>query len=196
MHPRRDLRESFADVIRSRQAQLADRLEDINAEEALKELWPLAQNYLSSQVFQRVDQAEKTRDDASLRLPAGEAGLWSELSFRLRRPQGILTGTIDKLLISLIAGGGFEIEIIDFKTNRIGITNANQDPAVRVEENISAATGAQTPLSEDSAPATRLDSGAGKRTRHQRSQFESSAQQFVLNFSETVSGGRKISRCK
>ena len=100
--PEERLKESFADVIRSRQAQLADRLEDINAEEALKELWPLAQNYLSSQVFQRVDQAEKTHGDAPPRLPAGEAGLWSELSFRLRRPQGILTGTIDKLLISPI----------------------------------------------------------------------------------------------
>lgn len=184
--PEERLRQSFADVIRSRQAQLADRLEDINSGEALKELWPLAQNYLSSQVFQRVDRAEKTRDNA-LRLPAGEAGLWSELSFRIRRPQGILTGTIDKLLISPTAGDGFEIEIIDFKTNRIGTTNANSDLTARSEESASAATSSQTALSQMSAPPTRLDAAAGKRTRRPRSQFESGAQQFVLNFNETVS---------
>jgi hypothetical protein len=47
--------------------------------------------------------------------PIGEAGLWSEVSFRLRRPLGILFGIIDKLLIT----SSSEIEIIDFKTNRI-----------------------------------------------------------------------------
>jgi hypothetical protein len=46
-------------------------------------------------------------------------GLWSELRFRLRRHLGILTGTIDKLLITPAAGGdGVDVEIIDFKTNR------------------------------------------------------------------------------
>src|SRR5262249_60593314 len=51
--------------------------------------------------------------------PHTEAGLWSELRFRLRRPLGILTGTIDKLLITPAANGdGIDAEIIDFKTNR------------------------------------------------------------------------------
>ena len=40
--------------------------------------------------------------------------MWSEVSFRLRRPLGILYGIVDKLLI---APPG--IEIVDFKTNRI-----------------------------------------------------------------------------
>ena len=41
------------------------------------------------------------------------------MRFRLRRPLGILTGTIDKLLITPSANGeGFDVEIIDFKTNR------------------------------------------------------------------------------
>jgi len=45
--------------------------------------------------------------------------LWSELRFRLRRSAGILRGTIDKLLITPAASGdGFDVEIIDFKTNR------------------------------------------------------------------------------
>ena len=41
------------------------------------------------------------------------------MRFRLRRPAGILTGTIDKLLITPSVGSeGFDVEVIDFKTNR------------------------------------------------------------------------------
>jgi hypothetical protein len=46
-------------------------------------------------------------------------GVFSEQRFRLRRPLGILTGTIDKLLVSPAKDGeGVCVEIIDFKTNR------------------------------------------------------------------------------
>src|SRR3989442_14304387 len=64
------------------------------------------------------------------------SGLWSELRFRVRRPLGILTGTIDKLLIIPAKNGdGFEVEIIDFKTNRFrsqarGEINRSQSVAV------------------------------------------------------------------
>ena len=109
------LRRSFEEVVRLRQAQLADRLVEINFDAAIKDLLPLAKNYLASDVFKRVEAAPKKID--SLR-PAGETGLWSELSFRLRRPLGILYGVIDKLLID-----GSVIEIVDFKTNRITPTN-------------------------------------------------------------------------
>ena len=105
------LRESFEEVLRLRQAQLADRLVEINFDAAIKDLLPLAKNYLASDVFRRVEAAPKV---ASSIQPTGETGLWSEISFRLRRPLGILYGVIDKLLITP-AG----IEIIDFKTNRI-----------------------------------------------------------------------------
>src|SRR6266536_1849925 len=133
--PEELLRLSFADVVRLRQAELADRLTEINGDEAIAELLPLAQNYLSSAVFERVEQARAALSVSSA--PAGahfagdgnnkslpgirvEAGLWSELSFRLRRPLGILSGAIDKLLITPVAGGkGFRVEIIDFKTNRL-----------------------------------------------------------------------------
>ena len=115
-------------MVRSRQAELADRLLDIDAEEALKELLPFAQNYLSSDVFQRIESARKVgRRSARQVFPAAGPGLWSELTFRLRRPLGILTGTIDKLLISPSHNGkGFDIEIIDFKTNRIRDSHSNQ----------------------------------------------------------------------
>jgi hypothetical protein len=97
----------------------------------VQDLLPLAQNYLKSEVFQRVKQAQKVAptlagDSAeevhrlkSVPLPKSSPGLWSELRFRLRRPLGILTGTIDKLLIQPAPDGdGVDVEIIDFKTNR------------------------------------------------------------------------------
>ncbi|HZI86042.1 MAG TPA: 3'-5' exonuclease, partial [Pyrinomonadaceae bacterium] len=114
------LRRSIDDIVGSRQAELADRLLDINFEEALKELLPFAQNYLSSDVFQRIEKAREAAGGMQSGMPGAGPGIWSEQSFRLRRPHGILTGTIDKLLISPSATGtGFDIEIIDFKTNRI-----------------------------------------------------------------------------
>jgi ATP-dependent helicase/nuclease subunit A len=139
-NPEELLRRSFADVVRSRQAELADRLMEINTEEALADLWPLAQNYLSSTVFERVERARAEQgttqsgsavlsvsaeaDGFKFAKPAGP-GLWSELNFRLRRPLGILSGAIDKLLITPATGGkGFNVEIIDFKTNRLRPRNS------------------------------------------------------------------------
>ena len=144
------LRESFAEVLRLRQAQLADRLIEINPEAAVKDLLPLAKNYLASDVFRRVEAARQEMNKsgrgqsaaspppvaeagATLRsapFPTGsfaagsstaDAGLWSEVSFRLRRPLGLLAGIIDKLLITRTPEGWLEVEIIDFKTNRIRV---------------------------------------------------------------------------
>ena len=116
------LRRSFEEVVRTRQAELADRLVEINRDEAIADLLPLAQNYLSSAVFERVERARAGLSaPPALRgglAPGAAGGLWSELSFRLRRPLGILTGAIDKLLITQSING-FEVEVIDFKTNRI-----------------------------------------------------------------------------
>jgi len=119
-NPEKRLRQSYEDVLRNRKSELSDR-SDLDEEEAIAELLPLAQNYLSSAVFERIERAR-----AALVAPVvsggprGEAGLWSELSFRLRRPLGMLSGAIDKLLITPNAAGeGFEVEIIDFKTNRL-----------------------------------------------------------------------------
>jgi hypothetical protein len=115
------LRKSYEDILRKRQAELADRLVEIDREAALAELLPLAKNYLSSAVFERVERARAALTVATASQgPRGEAGLWSELAFRLRRPLGILSGAIDKLLVSPAADGkGLEVEVIDFKTNRL-----------------------------------------------------------------------------
>ncbi|HEY0726581.1 MAG TPA: PD-(D/E)XK nuclease family protein, partial [Pyrinomonadaceae bacterium] len=114
------LRQSFEEVVRLRQAQLADRLIEINFETAIRDLLPLAKNYLASDVFRRVEAAPKVISSGK---PTGETGLWSELSFRLRRPLGILYGVIDKLLVTRN-----HIEIIDFKTNRIRPAKTEEPP--------------------------------------------------------------------
>src|SRR2546429_7225116 len=57
--PKARLRTSFEDVILKRQAELAGRAFDIDHEQAVKDLWPLAENYLQSEVFQRVQAADK-----------------------------------------------------------------------------------------------------------------------------------------
>ena len=153
--PKARLRASFEDVIRQRQAELAGRAFDIDHEQAVKDLWPLAENYLQSQVFQRVQAAEKLHGEVAFDNPQSairnpqSSGLWSELRFRLRRPLGILTGTIDKLLIVPAKNGdGFEVEIIDFKTNRFrspakGEANRSQSAAVAVSGTTPAVTGAR-----------------------------------------------------
>jgi ATP-dependent helicase/nuclease subunit A len=114
------LRQSFAEVLRLRQAQLADRLIEINQEAAIKDLLPLAKNYLSSDVFRRVEAART--EISGLRSEISDLrSQRSEVSFRLRRPLGLLAGIIDKLLITQTPEGWLEVEIIDFKTNRIRV---------------------------------------------------------------------------
>ncbi len=142
--PKARLRTSFEDVIRQRQAELAGRAFDIDHDQAVNDLWPLAENYLKSEVFQRVQSAEKLPGEVAFDDPQSairnpqSSGLWSELRFRLRRPLGLLTGTIDKLLIVPAKNGeGFDVEIIDFKTNRFrsqakGETDRSQSAAMAV----------------------------------------------------------------
>ncbi len=170
------LRRSLNDVVGSRKAELADHLLDIDTEEALKELLPFAQNYLSSDVFQRIERARKAAGDVLTAVPAAGPGLWSELSFRLRRPLGILTGTIDKLLVfPSLSGSGFDIEIIDFKTNRIRNQRSTQEHAS------TGSLGPQASRLQRGEAATPLNANSPRQARRLRSQL--SAAQFTLDFS-------------
>jgi len=143
-------------------------------------LLPFAQNYISSEVFQRIERARAAAGDVATGVPTTGPGLWSELNFRLRRPLGILTGTIDKLMVSPSRSGkGFDIEIIDFKTNRI------RDP-------LSAQANAS--ISSPGPQASRLPSGeaamalnAKARGQSKRLRSQHSAAQFTLDFSEPAS---------
>lgn len=148
------LQRSFDDVVRNRQTELADRLVEINSEAAIVDLVPLAQNYLLSGVYERVERARAILAETNNGVagdaiyPRGypanrvEAGLWSELGFRLRRPLGVLTGAIDKLLITPAASGkGFDVEIVDFKTNRLRGERAVPEPPSLVVEHSSTTAG-------------------------------------------------------
>jgi ATP-dependent exoDNAse (exonuclease V) beta subunit len=111
------LKNSFDDVLRQRSAELGDRILEIDSEKAVPELAVLARNYESSDVRKRIDSARELGTDS----PTNDKhliGALSEQRFRLRRPLGILTGSIDKLLIVPSERGGLVVEIIDFKTNR------------------------------------------------------------------------------
>jgi ATP-dependent helicase/nuclease subunit A len=166
------LRQSFAEVVRGRQAELADRIEEINVETAIAELLPLAKNYLASSAFERVERARALMpagDDALelLTTPSNTAGLWSELAFRVRRPLGILSGAIDKLLITLAAdGSGFEVEVIDFKTNRLS------------------QRGAQAMVLEVLPERAEVSASEEKRTRRMRT--ETAVEQFAFDFNLTA----------
>ncbi len=111
----------------------------------MRALLPLAQNYLHSDVFKRVISAQALAGQAphsALATPNSEPGLWSELRFRLRRRFGILTGTIDKLLITPSANGdGVDVEIIDFKTNRFSAASAKPRTQTNVLRSAVSTTG-------------------------------------------------------
>src|SRR5260370_9774070 len=136
--PGTGLRTSFNEVVAQRQSELAGRVFEINPEEAVLDLIPLTENYLASEVFQRVTaldrfNAESANPQSAIRKSKSlSTGLWSELRFRLRRPLGVLTGTIDKLLITPAANGeGIDVEVIDFKTNRFSRRAAPQKNRAR-----------------------------------------------------------------
>ncbi|HSO74319.1 MAG TPA: UvrD-helicase domain-containing protein [Blastocatellia bacterium] len=111
------LRSSFTEVLKQREAQVSERLVEIDPEKALRDLLPLAGNYVSSRVRERIERARADAQQSDLSTQGLPLGVTSELRFRLRRPLGLVTGTIDKLVIYQ-SPAGLNAEIIDFKTNR------------------------------------------------------------------------------
>lgn len=109
---RETLRLSFEQVLRQREAQLGDRLEEIDRDRAIADLMPLAENYVMSSLRSRIEEAA-----AQAKRPESRARVVSEQPFRLRRPLGLLSGTIDKLIIRE-NDTALEVEIVDFKANR------------------------------------------------------------------------------
>jgi ATP-dependent helicase/nuclease subunit A len=195
------LRRSFAEVVRSRQAQLADRLVEINEDEAVAELLPLAHNYLSSALFERIERARADLSGPpgfmseppalSITRPPVDAGgsdkggLWSELAFRLRRPLGILSGAIDKLLITRSADGkSFVVEIVDFKTTRLLGTRSSRSAGASTSS-----LGPRASLPPVLAVETEPAPGDEKRAGRARSQSKRSplgVEQFAFAFDVPV----------
>jgi ATP-dependent exoDNAse (exonuclease V) beta subunit len=124
------LKSSFDHVLRQRSAELGERVLEIDPDKAVRELESLARNYVASNVRRRVEAARAITppDSTTYR----NLGVLSEQRFRLRRPLGILTGTIDKLLVFPASNGqGLSVEIIDFKTNRF---RARRDTQLNFDE--------------------------------------------------------------
>jgi ATP-dependent helicase/nuclease subunit A len=158
------LRNSFDQVVRLRQAELADRIVEIDPEAAVRDLLPLARNYLASDVFRRVESAKNASGNNASAKPFDGAGMWSELSFRLRRPLGILSGAIDKLLVTHAEDGSWEIEIVDFKTNRLSLTTSQKSLGSQVDP-----------------PPAKADRNGRARNRVTKAP-ETSTGQFAFNF--------------
>jgi ATP-dependent helicase/nuclease subunit A len=182
--PEARLRTSFDDVRSKRQAELAGRALEIDPAEAVRDLMPLARNYLDSDVFQRVTAAHRINDEPGnskfeIRNPQFGPGLWSELRFRLRRPLGILTGTIDKLLITPAADGeGLDVEIIDFKTNRF------RSPAPHTKPNEKRSRTAAASATPDLGKPTAKYPVAGSKPAQGLFDFESAAEEKSAHLSE------------
>ncbi|HKV40375.1 MAG TPA: PD-(D/E)XK nuclease family protein, partial [Blastocatellia bacterium] len=141
--PRECLRECLTGVIALHASELRDRALEINQERAIGELMPFARNYLDSNVRRRIetvrtDMVSRQGQRGDLEGDLAGAGEFSERSFRLRRPLGVIAGTIDKLLVYPTPGTGqLTAEIIDFKTNRF--RNTGDPEAVLQEAEIAAA---------------------------------------------------------
>jgi ATP-dependent helicase/nuclease subunit A len=211
-NPEELLRKSFADVLRMRQTELADRLVEINPAEAVAELLPLAENYLSSSAFERVERARALSEPTALAghpalseppalagglperasnaFPSGvifEAGLWSELSFRLRRPLGILSGAIDKLLITPAANGkGFDVEIIDFKTNRLRPRQSTSSPGPRASRPHSDVEHLNSSVAAVDMRAIQHPSGAAPPGTPRRPRSQHAVEQIAFDFNAAV----------
>jgi ATP-dependent helicase/nuclease subunit A len=181
---------SFEEILSQRQAELVGRALDINKTEAVRALMPLARNYLASDVFRRVTAAQKVaptsvgevaEDDHRLKSvphPQSDPGLWNELRFRLRRPLGILTGTIDKLLITPAADGeGVDVEIIDFKTNRF---SASSKPATKRRATVVA--------SRSTAVGAKRQAMVGTQPAQGFFDFESVSEEELIEEAETTTG--------
>ena len=111
------LRRSFEEVLSQRAAELAERVMEIDRERAINDMLPLAQNYVGSSIRKRIESARALAQHSAPSTQHSPLGVLNEQRFRIRRPLGLLSGTIDKL-IAVSDSNGLSVEIIDFKTNR------------------------------------------------------------------------------
>jgi ATP-dependent helicase/nuclease subunit A len=178
------LKASFDYVLLQRAAQLGDRVSEIDAERALHDLLPLAQNYHRSKVRQRIEAARTFTQRSALSTEHSPLGVLSEQRFRLRRPLGILTGTIDKLIVSPSAyGKGVDVEIIDFKTNRFRGRNVANSKSPR---------GAALKDGQLSLDFLDLESGPGNRDLLMQAEVEATAVDYQVQMQAYALAAREL----
>ena len=114
-------------------------------------------------MFGRVQDASRidlsSKSQIAIRNPQSSSGLWSELRFRLRRRLGILTGTIDKLLINQTQGG-LDVEIVDFKTNKFTSSAKSRERLEAGPARVSAVTTSAPTISQTGQVAFDFEAAA------------------------------------
>ncbi|MBI4747945.1 MAG: UvrD-helicase domain-containing protein [Acidobacteria bacterium] len=121
------LRQALEDIRQTRVDEWADELAFIDDEEALKDLWPLAKNYVYSALHQKVEERwQAGLSPEAERNPALHPFVKSEMSFALRTDAAMILGSVDKLLISEHQDG-LHVHVIDFKTNTLWKSRAGYD---------------------------------------------------------------------
>jgi ATP-dependent exoDNAse (exonuclease V) beta subunit len=120
------LAKSFEAVLSQRAAELAERVLEIDRDRAIHDMLPLARNYVESRVRERIERVRNLAQHSPVSTQYLSLGVLNEQRFRIRRPLGLLLGTIDKLIVDSDSTG-LSIEIIDFKTNRFQISNAKKE---------------------------------------------------------------------
>ncbi|MGH9897522.1 MAG: UvrD-helicase domain-containing protein, partial [Pyrinomonadaceae bacterium] len=137
------LRLCFEQVLKQSGIIFAERFEqseiDSGINSALKSLAPLARTYVESDLFQRVLMARTTGMELTSDHKLA-AGVYSEQPFLLRRPLGIVSGSIDKLLVfpSKLPSKSdkkVDVEIVDFKTSRFPARGLSFEKQVQAAAN-------------------------------------------------------------
>jgi ATP-dependent exoDNAse (exonuclease V) beta subunit len=115
------LRVSLSEVRRERHQWLKELESDFDEDVTIRSLRRLARNFAGSQMFRRLDGMHRSSMHPNrLDDQVGDSVTFSEHTFVLRRRSVMLSGTIDKLVLTRSAGrSGLDAEIIDFKTDRL-----------------------------------------------------------------------------
>jgi CRISPR/Cas system-associated exonuclease Cas4 (RecB family) len=89
---------------------------------------PLAKRFASSAVFERIEHERSVNAEGQgspLAFGADKERVFSERKFLLRCAEALVSGTVDKILVSLTPKAESSFEIIDFKTDRIRPAESN-----------------------------------------------------------------------
>jgi ATP-dependent exoDNAse (exonuclease V) beta subunit len=137
---------SFDSVVAQRDAAIDELIDSEQRDVSLTGMLPLAENYLASDVFKRVESARgAANSETGLRI-------LSEQEFVLRRPLGSLSGTIDKMLVTPAGNLDYvDVEIVDFKTDRF----PKRKPRHERQDNLRPHS--QRPKAQDQSPLAKDD---------------------------------------
>jgi len=107
------LASSFDYVVAQRSTKIGQRIDEREREKAIRALLPLAENYLKSDVANRIEAARNSQQTPL------ESSVFDERTFVIRRPLGTLSGVIDKMIVARDQQSGtHDVELIDFKTDK------------------------------------------------------------------------------